>query len=54
MSTTPGYHKGQEAYKSELSGILHTIMIVEIISNGNNILEGEMMAACDGLEATIM
>ena len=36
--TTPGNSEDQEAYRSELSGILHGVMIIEHICKNHNIL----------------
>ena len=35
--TTPGNSEDQEAYRSELSGIIHGIMIIEHIFKNHNI-----------------
>ena len=53
-STTPGQTKDREAYRSETSGLLQAIIIVEKICKKQKILEGKIMAACDGLESTGM
>ena len=53
-STTPGHPKDQEAYRGELSGLLHTVMIVESQCDKYNIKEGEITAACNGINSIII
>ena len=53
-SKTSGNPEDQEAYRSELSGIIHTITIIGKICSKFNIIEAEITAACDGMDAIIM
>ena len=50
-SNTSGHEEYQDAYKSELEGILHIIIILEDISSKFNIEDGSITIACDGIEA---
>ena len=45
-STTTGHPADQEAQRSELAGLLHTVMIVDILSEKYNIKEGEKTYSC--------
>ena len=54
ISNTPGHPEDLEAYRRELRGLLHIFMIVETLREKYNIKEGEITAACDGLDEIIM
>ena len=52
--TTPGLPRDKDAYKSEISGILHVVKIVESLTAKFNITEGLITLGCNGLNAIQM
>ena len=53
-STVPGNPNDHNAYRSELTGILHGVLIIQNITTKYHIVEGEITAACDGLDTIRM
>ena len=49
--TTPVLPRDQDAYRSELSGIIHVVKIVEILTANFNLTEGIITLGCYGIDA---
>ena len=52
--TTTGLTRYQDAYRSELSGIIHLVKIAESLTDKFNITEGSITLGCDGIDAIQM
>ena len=51
-SATSGHQEYKESCRSKLSGLIHSISILEYIYKPYNLTKGATTAACDGIEAT--
>ncbi len=50
-NVVPGYSKDQSSLRSELAGIYVIVILVNVICQEHQILEGEIEVGCDNIKA---